>query len=708
MLCSRAPAAAQSAHSALRPTVAYPMTDHSHDPFQWLESLDDAAALDWVAEQNAATRARLDSDPRFAALKQSILANLRDTRQIPFFAEHAGWLYNFHQDEAHPRGIYRRCTLDAYRANAQDWQTVLDIDALADAEEVDWYLDGVSHYTEQPQHVLLSLTPGGSDATVSREYDLEAQAFVAGGFSFPYGKNHIAWRDLDSVFVCPAWDEAQLTRAGYPREVWLLQRGQRWDQAQPLLQLDEDAMMVAAWRFLDAANPVAPDAITAFDIIEASDSFYSKTYYHLAGDSLIALPLPERAEIEAYSHGDLIVKLAEDWHFAGQHYTAGSLLAVACAAGSGKVGRITELFVPGAQQSVEMVEATLNLLAIIVIDNVKSRLVTLRWADGNWQPHANPLPTGGVIEFADQPWHSDLLYYSYSDFLTPAGLYRLDLLTGGEPEVLRQQPAAFDAAGFVAEQLQARAPDGTAIPYFVVHRRGLALDGSAPTLLYGYGGFEVPMMPYYMDNFGPQWLEKGGVFVVANIRGGGEFGPAWHQAAQGPHRQVSFDDFIAVAEDLIARGYSSARRLGIEGGSNGGLLVGACLLQRPELFNAVVCEVPLLDMLRYTELLAGASWIDEYGDPSNPAERAALAAYSPYHQPVSAERYPLALFTTSSKDDRVHPAHARKMVARLQQHGHDALFLETDGGGHGGNTGQEQTAEELARVLVYLYRQLMD
>jgi len=252
---------------------AYPMTDHQHDPFQWLESLDDPAALAWVAEQNAATRSRLDSDPRFAGLKTSILANLRDTRQIPFFAEHAGWLYNFHQDEAHPRGIYRRTTLDSYRANAQDWQTVIDIDQLAADEDVDWYLDGVSHYTLQPTRVLLSLTPGGSDATVSREYDLNAGTFVAGGFAFPYGKNHIAWRDLDSVFVCPAWDDSQLTRAGYPREVWLLQRGQSWADAQPLLQLDEDAMMVAAWRFLDAANPLAAGTITAFDIIEADADF---------------------------------------------------------------------------------------------------------------------------------------------------------------------------------------------------------------------------------------------------------------------------------------------------------------------------------------------------------------------------------------------------------------------------------------------------
>ncbi len=444
-------------------------------------------------------------------------------------------------------------------------------------------------------------------------------------------------------------------------------------------------------------------------MIEASDSFYSKTYHHVAANlALTALPLPPRAEIEAYSHGDLIVKLAEDWDLAGQSYTAGSLLAVACDAVSGKVGRIQPLFVPGARQSVEMVEATLHLLAIIVIDNVKSRLVTLRRQGNDWRPHANPLPTGGVIEFADQPWQSDLLYYSYSDFLTPAALYRLDLLAGGEPEVLRAQPLAFDASGYVAEQLHATAADGTEIPYFIVHRGGLARDGRAPTLLYGYGGFEVPMMPYYMDNFGPQWLEKGGVFVVANIRGGGEFGPAWHQAAQGIHRQVSFDDFIAVAEDLIARGITSARRLGIEGGSNGGLLVGACMVQRPELFNAVVCEVPLLDMLRYTELLAGASWIDEYGDPQDEDERAALAAYSPYHHVRADAHYPLALFTTSSKDDRVHPAHARKMVARMQSFGHQVLFLETSGGGHGGNTGQEQTAEELARVLVYLYRQLMD
>lgn len=678
------------------------MTTDITDNFQWLESLDAAAATDWVAQQNAATQAVLDTDPRYPQLKASILANLRDTRQIPFFAEYDGWLYNFHQDEAHPRGIYRRCTLDAYRANSQEWQTVLDIDALAEAEETDWYLDGVSHCTLQPLRAMVSLTPGGSDATVSREYDLAAQAFVAGGFSFPYGKNHIAWRDLDSVFVCPAWDEDQLTRAGYPREVWVLARGHSWDAAQCLLALDEEAMMVAAWRFLDADS-------TAFDMIEASDSFYSKTYYHVAANlALTPLPLPERCEIEAYSHGDLIVKLAQDWTMHGQTYAAGSLLAVACDAASGKVGRIVALFVPDARQSVEMVEATLNLLAIIVIDNVKSRLVTLRQQDGEWLAHANPLPVGGVIEFADQPWQSDVLYYSYSDFLTPAGLYRIDLLAGGVPEVLRQQPAAFDASGYVAEQLHARAADGTDIPYFVVHKGELARDGKAPTLLYGYGGFEVPMMPYYMDNFGPEWLEKGGVFVVANIRGGGEFGPAWHQAAQGVNRQVSFDDFIAVAEDLIARGYTSARRLGIEGGSNGGLLVGACLVQRPELFNAVVCEVPLLDMLRYTELLAGASWIDEYGDPADPAERAALAAYSPYHHVAANVQYPLALFTTSAKDDRVHPAHARKMVAKMQALGHQVLFFETDGGGHGGNTGQEQTASELARVLVYLYRQLMD
>jgi len=673
----------------------------TQDPFLWLEDLDNPQAQQWVEAQNARTQARLDSDARFAPVKDAVLATLRDTRQIPFFTEYDGWLYNFHQDAAHPRGIYRRATLDRYRSADPAWEVVLDIDAIASAEQQDWYLDGVSHYTLTPKRCLVHLTRGGLDATVTREYDLARRQFVDGGFAFPEGKNHIIWRTEDEVFVCPAWAPEQLTRAGYAREVWIARRGEPWSAARRVLQLPEAAMMAIAWRFLgDGTRPL--------DIIEASDGFYSKSYHLINDDlSLSALPLPPRADIEGYLHGDFIVRLAEDWSWHAQTFQAGSLLAAPLAALQSGSGPLAVLFEPSARVSVAAVETTRRYVLVNLLDNVQSRVLGFERVGERWQPFALPTPEHGVIEFSDQPWQTDIVSYSFSDFLTPTGLYRLEL-PHGQPECLRTQPASFNAGPFLAEQRHAQAPDGTDIPYFLVRRRDLEPNGATPTLLYGYGGFEVPMLPYYVDNFGPHWLEQGGAFAVACIRGGGEFGPAWHQAAQGVHKPVSFSDFIAVAEHLIASGVTRPAKLAIEGGSNGGLLVAAAMTARPDLFGAVVCEVPLIDMLRYTELLAGASWIDEYGDPEDHSERAALAAYSPYLQVHADARYPLALFTTSARDDRVHPAHARKMVAKLHQHGHEALFFETDGGGHTGNTDQEQTAEELARVLVYLYQRLMD
>jgi prolyl oligopeptidase len=667
-----------------------------YDPYLWLENLDGHDAVNWVEGQNALTRSVLDTDPRFAVLQDEILETLRDTRQIPFFNQHQGWLYNFHQSAAQPRGVYRRTSLASYRATEQDWQVVLDIDQLAAQEDADWFLEGVSHYTLDPAHCLLTLSRGGSDAVLTREYDLDAQCFVDGGFSFPFGKNHIAWRDLDSVFVCPAWEVDQRTRSGYPREVWLLQRGQTWAQAQKVFSAPHEAMMVSAWRFLCTSG-------AQLDMIEAADSFYRKTYYVLGADARpSAVDLPADAEVLAWLYGDLLVKLTHDWVRDDQVFAAGSLLALTL-----ETGALTCLLCPGARASIEAIECSKNFILVNLLENVKSQLLAFKREADGWQRQALPVPDSGVIEFVDQPWDTDVLYYSFSDFLTPTGLYRIEL-PDGTPECLRAQPAAFDASRFVAEQWHALAPDGTDIPYFVVRQRDQPFNGQVPTLLYGYGGFEVAMLPYYMDNFGPQWLEKGGAFVVANIRGGGEFGPAWHQAAQGIHRAVSFDDFVAVAEDLIARGLTSPEKLAIEGGSNGGLLVGAAMVRRPELFRAVVCEVPLLDMLRYSQLLAGPSWIDEYGDPDDAAQRPFIEAYSPYHQLRCGVAYPQALFTTSRRDDRVHPAHARKMVARLNELGHQPLFCETDTGGHAGNAGQEQTAADLARVLVYLYQRLFD
>lgn len=671
------------------------MTVHN-DPYLWLEDIDGEDAVGWVEGQNALTRSVLDADPRFAAVAEQVLTTLRDTRQIPYFSQYRQWLYNFHQGAEQPRGVYRRIALEHFRAGSQQWQVVLDIDRLAAEEGRDWYLDGVSHCTLAPERCLLSLSLGGSDAAVTREYDLEAQRFVDGGFTLPFGKNHVAWRDPDSLFVCPAWEPGQCTRAGYPREVWLLERGQAWQDARRLFGAPRDAMMVDAWRLLAVDGG-------ALDLIEASDGFYRKHYYRITADgTTAALDLPEDADVQGWLDGDLLIRLAQDWARPDGVFAAGSLVALSLAG-----GRLSTVLAPGARASIESVECSRGFIVVNLLENVKSRLLAFARANDGWREVPLAVPATGVIEFVDQPWDSDVLYYSFSDFLTPAGLYRLTL-PDGEPECLRRQPAAFDADRYLTEQWQALAPDGTAIPYFVVRARDLPFDGQAPTLLYGYGGFEVPLLPHYVDSFGPHWLDRGGVFVVANIRGGGEFGPAWHQAARGIRRPVSFDDFIAVAEDLIARGVTRPGKLAIEGGSNGGLLVGAAMVRRPELFRAVVCEVPLLDMLRFPKLLAGASWIDEYGDPDDPVQRPHLLDYSPYHQLRSGVAYPQALFTTSRRDDRVHPAHARKMVARLNELGHQPLFFETDSGGHAGNTGQAQTAADLARVLVYLYQRLMD
>ncbi|WP_410498232.1 prolyl oligopeptidase family serine peptidase [Chitinibacter sp. S2-10] len=697
----------------------------TQDDFLWLEKATPAVS-DWVRAQNEYTQQQLDLDPRFAPLHDAILANMQDTRQIPLFSVHDDVLYNFHQDAAQPRGVYRATTLDEYTRAGTHWQTqwktVLDIDALAASEGYDWYLSGVDHCTLQPTRCLVNLNIGGSDACVIREYDLATQSFVAGGFEFPFGKSQVSWRDANSVFVCPAWDEDQITSAGYSREVVLLERGQAWEDAASMIVLPEQILKVAAWRFLDVGLDAAGgDGVVPFDLIEVAQDFYRRSYFYLnsqhGGDAEpLHLPLPVRCVIEAYSHGDLIIRLDADWRYGEQDFAAGSLIALACDAASGELGRAQLLFAPDvsqtgfATQSVQMLEATLNGLLIVILDNVTSRVISMQWCDdgqgdgqsGHWQEIANPIRTGGVIEIVAQPWRSDTLYYLYSDFLTPASLYRHELGSINPPQLLRAQPAAFDSTDLQVQQYHARSKDGTAVPYFIVCDAGIDLDGNTPVLMYGYGGFAVPLLPYYLDNLGEHWLRQGGAYVVANIRGGGEFGPAWHEAGRGKNRQNSFVDFIAIAENLIARGITRPAKLAIQGGSNGGLLVATCMVQRPELFGAVVCEVPILDMLRFDQLGAGASWIAEYGNPKKDAE--ILGVYSPYQNLKCAteQHYPRVLLTTSAEDDRVHPAHARKMAARLQELGHDALFFESQSGGHAGQTRQQHTAEELARVLVFL------
>ncbi|WP_315360497.1 prolyl oligopeptidase family serine peptidase [Neisseria bacilliformis] len=660
-----------------------------HDPFSRFHNLSDPATQDFARAAHAETLARFANDDAFCALRDDIAQAMRDERQIPFCQEHRARMYHFYQSEDFPKGVYRVCSAASYRAGLPDWEVLFSV---ADFDEIlgdDVYLDGVSHYVEQPLRVLLSLSAAGGDAAYTLEFDLAGRRIVENGFHFPAGKNHISWRDENSVWVCPAWDERQLTESGYPRQVWLLERGQAFSDGLPVLQVAENWMMANAWRYLDGlGSPV--------DLIEAAEGFFTKDYYQVLPDNSTAkLNLPRDCDIVGYTAGQLLVQLREPWQRAKQSYPAGALVAVKL--NKGVLGEAVLLFEPSDTQAVDSVETTKRFIAVSLLDNVKGRLKAWKWTGKTWEEQSLPELPEGALEITDQPWGGDVLYLAADDFTTPLTLFALDLHVN-ELSVLRRQPEQFVSDGIKVQQLWAESADGTRIPYFHV---GKTAAPDTPTLVYAYGGFGEPEPPHYPESIGRHWLEQGNAFVVANVRGGGEF-KHWHAAAQGRHKHRSADDLLAVVRDLAARGMSSPERIAVQGGSNGGLVAAAAFVREPRSMGALVCEVPLTDMLAYAGLSAGASWIDEYGDPADPAMRPHLAALSPYHNLSDGLSYPPALITTSLSDDRVHPAHALKFYAKLRGFGAPAWLYAPDGGGHTGNGTQEDTAAELACVLCFL------
>lgn len=663
------------------------------DPYQHLESLDDAT-LAFVAEANDQTQQRFMQSPYFHDTAQAVLQTLQDEKQIPFCQEHRASMYHFYQSAEYPKGVYRVATTTAYRAGLPEWQilfNVADFDAILND---DVYLDGVSHYVEQPLRVLLSLSAAGRDAAYTVEFDLSTGQIVPGGLHFPLGKNHVSWRDENSVWVCPAWDERQCTEAGYSREVWLIERGQSFSEGTPIYQVETSDMMVNAWRYLDPKG-------TPIDLIEAASSFFQKTYL-VVGPDLQPQPLrlPKTSEVVGYIAGQLLVRLTEDWSRNKHSYRAGSLLALPLNKGMLKTAVV--LFEPSDTQALESVETTKNHIVLSLLDEVKGRLAVWRYDAQGWHALDTPTLPAGAIDIVDQPWGSDIVYVACSDFVTPLTLFALDVSLM-ELVVVRRQPKQFDASGVTVAQHWADSADGVAIPYFWV---GKQARPDTPTLVYAYGGFGVPELPHYLGTIGKHWVEQGGAFVLVNARGGGEFGPRWHKAAQGHNKHKSVDDVLAVVADLIAHGRSSAAKIALQGGSNGGLVVASAYVRAPEQLGAMVCEVPLTDMLRYDELYAGASWIEEYGDPKNPEAQASLLALSPYHQINVAKAYPAALLTTSLTDDRVHPGHAIKLYAKLKAQQTPAYLYVSDSGGHTGNGTQNQTAEEVAVILAFLKQSL--
>ena len=657
----------------------------------------------WVNAENAKTTAILEKDPRFASLYRDALAIAQASDRIPNARFIGGPLYNFWQDSAHVRGIWRRTTLASYRTASPQWTTVLDLDSLARAEKANWVWEGADCAMPTERRCLLSLSDGGEDAVTLREFDLETRSFPKGGFALPKGKQNVAWVGEDTLLVSREWNKGELTASGYPYIVKRLVRGQPLASAVEIYRGTAKDVSVGPASVYDGTGHRAV-------FLYRGVSFFENEYYNVEQGRVTKLALPLKSSPAAMVDGQLIIKLSEAWNEGATHIRTGSLAAFDAAKAASSPTHLAPVavFEPGPREAVEGVSATRDRLVVNVYENVRGRAFVLtRAANGTWTRVPLPLPDNLAVSIADANVHGTEALVNVAGFLTPSSVWLADTHTASIA-VAKTLRAQFDATRDTVEQLEATSKDGTKVPYFVVRPRVLKLDGTNPTILNAYGGFEISSTPFYSGTTGKLWLEHGGVFVLANIRGGGEFGPAWHEAGLKTHRQVIYDDFAAVAQDLIARKITSPRRLGIMGGSNGGLLMGVEMTQHPDLWNAVDIQVPLLDMLRYEQIDAGASWVGEYGSVSVPAERAFLASISPYQNLRAGVKYPEALIWTTTKDDRVGPQHARKFAAKMSAMGLPYFFYEVIEGGHGAGANLAEKAHTSAIEYVYFARKLMN
>lgn len=670
-------------------------TEAQEDPYLWLEEVEGAEALEWAVGRSNATLDEYAALPVFGELERDVLGVLTSSGRVDYPQIRGDHLYNFWTDAEHPRGIYRRTTWDSYLSGTPRWETVLDIDALSESEGVTWAYRGLSCLAPGYRHCLLFLSRGGADATEVREFDLVQGDFVEGGFFLPEAKNGAVFVDPNTLLVATDFGPGTTTTSGYPRTVRMWERGEPLDDAETLFEaaVDDMAAFTGTWEVGDETLGVIAHLRTIFESVQ----------YVLRDGELVRIDTPSDANTFV-SGNQLVVRTVSEWTVGGVRHGPGTVLAMDVHAfldGSRDFQVVAE---SGGRVAVQGAIPTRDYLLVQQLDNVNGELWRYSFDGNAWQGEQLPAPDMGTVSVVASDPHSNRFFFTYSGFTQPNTLY-LAREDGAIDEVRRLTPQ-FDAEGLEVVQREAVSVDGTRIPFFMVHRRGLELDGRNPTLLTAYGGFQIPLTASYSGLVGKAWLERGGVYVLANIRGGGEFGPQWWTAALKENRQRAYDDFLAVAEWLVDNDVTSPDHLGIMGGSNGGLLVGAAMTQRPDLFNAVVVQVPLLDMRRFHTLLAGASWMAEYGNPDDPDDWAYISKYSPYQNVREGVEYPRALFTTTTRDDRVHPGHARKMAAKMTDMGHDVLYFENTEGGHGAGVTPEQQARMYALTYAYLWTQL--
>ena len=695
LLAGCAPVAQKATVPAAAPDKNETMTE---DRYLWLEDIHGQKPLAWVHAENERTRKAYADTPEFESLRRRLLEVLDSDAKIPFVSKIGDRYYNFWKDRDHPRGVWRRTTLAEYRKDGPAWETVLDLDALGKAEGKSWVWHGAQCLKPEQRRCLLSLSPGGGDAVVVREFDLTDKAFVKGGFELPEAKTEVAWIDADRLYVGTDFGPGSMTKSSYPRLAKEWKRGTPLSSATLVYEGKDDDLAVSAFRDL------TPGFERDF-VVRTIDFFSSETFVRGEGGRLSKIDVPPDAIVEAHREW-LLVQPRTDWKAGGRTYASGSLLAARFDDFMGGKRDFAVLFEPTQTTSLSGHSWTRHHLIVNELHDVASRLEVLTppQRGTEWQraplggaPALSTIDADGVDADADDDY-----FLTVSGFLDPTTLYH-GTLGKGEAKPVKRAPAFFDASKLEARQYFATSKDGTRVPYFVIGPKDMALDGSHPTLLYGYGGFEVSLQPAYSGGIGRAWLERGGVYAVANIRGGGEYGPRWHQAALKANRPRAYEDFAAIAEDLVRRGVTSRARLGAEGGSNGGLLMGNMLTLYPQLFGAIVCEVPLLDMRRYTKLSAGASWIAEYGDPDKPEEWAFIQKFSPYRNVEKGMDTPPVLFYTATSDDRVGPVQARKMAAKMkEQLGYSNVwFYENTEGGHGAAADNRQSA--FMRALSYTF-----
>jgi prolyl oligopeptidase len=667
------------------------------DPYLYLEEVDGEKSLEFVNKQNEITENKLSSTDEYQDIYDNCLDIYNSTDRIVYPKTYGEFVYNFWKDKDHIRGIWRRSPKAKYLDGNPTWETLLDLDEMSKNDNVKWVYKGVSGLYPNYNRFMVNLSKGGGDATIKKEFDVNNKTFIDDGFFIPESKGNASYADNNTLIVSSNFGENTMTTSGYPRQVKLWKRGTLLKDATLLYEGEQEDILASGFIFRDG--------LTNYKVVVRYVSRSDVSYFVLIDDQQIKLDIPGDASPEDVLNNQLILKLKSDWNIDNKTYKQGSLLSLNFTELLKGEKQIKLIIQPDELSSITGVSSTKNKLLINLLNNVNSELYIYSYDNNKWISEKVNAPEFGTISISDLDALSDEYFFTYRNFLTPTTLYSANAHTN-TLKPFKSLTSYFDSDKYKVNQFMSKSKDGTLIPYFMVSSKTMKADGNNPTLLYAYGGFEVSQRPFYSATFGTAWLDNGGVFVLANIRGGGEFGPKWHQAGLKEKRQNVFDDFHSVAEDLIEKEITSPKHLGIMGGSNGGLLVGVAFTQRPELYNAVVCQVPLLDMQRYNKLLAGASWMGEYGDPDIPEEWEYLKKYSPYHNLKKGVEYPEVYFYTSTRDDRVHPGHARKMAAKMIDMGYPIYYYENIEGGHGGSSTNDQTAKSSAMTFSYLLMKL--